>query len=119
MYVRDVISMRVWATMAMVVALLFTSVRAAHCERSRDVLAASIATELADAGAPAKDIPLSHAPVEDGGSFDSACTSMTAVVPARVSTDVRPASTTDASYVTRTLIPLRNGFSLERPPRCC
>lgn len=119
MFVRDVISLRILAVAALGVALLFTSVRAAHCERSRDLLATSMATELTDDGAPPPDAPLSHAPADDGAARDRACTSTAALVPARLSTGVPPESTTDASYVARAFRPRRTGISLERPPRCC
>ncbi|NVB80810.1 MAG: hypothetical protein HOV81_20605 [Kofleriaceae bacterium] len=117
MFVRDVIGFRFLVIMALGAALLVTSVRAAHCERSRGLLAAAIVTELTDDGASAQDAPPSHAPLDGNATLDSTCTSTAAVMPSRVSTHVRPGTATNASYVARALSPRRTGFSLERPPR--
>lgn len=122
-----VISLRTWAIVAVGVALLFTSFRATRCERSRDVLAASITTELSDNSGPLKNAPSSPAPVspapvspvDDGASLDAACTATAAIVPARVSTAVRPATTADSSFIVQTLSPRSTVFALERPPRSC
>lgn len=116
MFRRDVISLRCWAVVALGVALLFTSVRASRCERSRDVLAASI-LERTDDGAPVKHTPLSPVPIDDSDSLNAACAATPAIVPARVSTDVRPAMTTDSSFIVPTLSPRSTVFALERPPR--